>query len=126
MNGGKRKIIAVDKMVNLIKAGAFDKLENKPREEIMQDFLGEVSGTKTRLTMQNFNALIDGGFVPEELDDSARFYKFVKYLRTMKYEDYYMLDEVSEDYYFEEGLDTNEIKYVKVKRKVLNLSSKNT
>lgn len=63
--------------------------------------------------MQNFNSLINNEMVPAHLEDCARFYKFMKYVRTMKFQDYYMLDEVSQDYYFEEGFDQNEIKYVK-------------
>ena len=112
MNTSTKKIVPTDRLVNLIKAGAFDKLEGIPRQEIMKKYIGMVSGAKDKLTMQNFNALIDAGMVPDHLEDSARLYKFMKYVRTMKFQEYYMLDEVAQDYFFEEGFDPNEIKYV--------------
>lgn len=110
---GGKKIVPTDRMVNLIKAGAFDKLEGKPREEIMRDYIGIISGAKEKLTMQNFNALIDAGLVPNHLEDSARLYKYIKYVRGLKFQEYYALDEVAQDYYFEQGYDQNQIKYVK-------------
>ena len=112
MNTSTKKIVPTDRLVNLIKAGAFDKLEGMPRQEIMKKYIGMISGAKDKLTMQNFNALIDAGMVPDHLEDSARLYKFMKYVRTMKFQEYYMLDEVAQDYFFEEGFDPNEIKYV--------------
>lgn len=109
---GGKKIVPTDRMVNLIKAGAFDKLEGKPREEIIKDYIGIISGAKDKLTMQNFNSLIENEMVPQDLEDLAKLYKFMKYVRTMKFQEYYMLDEVAQDYFFEEGFDANEIKYV--------------
>lgn len=110
---GGKKIVPTDRMVNLIKAGAFDKLEGKPREDIMRDYIGIISGAKDKLTMQNFNALIENDMVPQDLEHVSKFYKFMKYVRTMKFEAFYMLDEVGQDYFFEEGFDANEIKYAK-------------
>ena len=113
MNGGTKKIVPTDRMVNLIKAGAFDQLEGKPREEIMKDYIGMISGAKDKLNMQNFNSLIENDMVPQHLDGAAKFYKFMKYVRTTKFQEYYILDEAAQDYYFEQGFDSNEIKYVK-------------
>ena len=63
-------------MVNLIKGGAFDNLEQdwakqiniEPRFLAMAYYLSIVSEPKKRLTLQNFNGLIQQGLLPDELD----------------------------------------------------------
>lgn len=63
-------------MVSLIKSGAFDRLEEdwgkqlkvSPRIVIMTYYLSIVSEPKKRLTLQNFNGLIQRNLIPKELD----------------------------------------------------------
>ena len=98
--------VNITQMISLIKGGSFDELENKPREEIMKDYLWKACSPKKKLTMQNANALIDGGFIPEEFAAEMRIFKFNKYLRrrgnkfVINDNDYYLFDEaIKEGYY---------------------------
>ena len=101
LNSGSKKLISKDKVVNLIKAGAFDKIENKPREEILRDYVRSVSDQKEKLNLQNFAALIKYKLLPSELDNSVKVYNFTKYIRKMKIKDSYMLDDAAYDFYQE-------------------------
>ena len=58
--------------VNLIKAGAFDSLENKPRGEILTDFIHMIADQKKHLTLSNFLMLIRKNLVPKELDEEKK------------------------------------------------------
>ena len=97
-------------MVNLIKGGAFDELERpwakqvnvSPRILAMAYYLSIVSEPKKRLTLQNFNGLIEQGLVPEELDFQRRLFKFNKYLKSHKLGDNYEIaDKGAADFYQE-------------------------
>ena len=66
--------------LSLIKAGAFDSFGG--REEIMRHYLSQVCGAKSKLTMQNFKALLDAGLLPAELDFQKRLFVFNKALRS--------------------------------------------
>ena len=68
-------------MINLIKAGAFDEIEKKTREEVMEEYLHIVDDEKKRLTLQNFNGLINAGLVPTELDKVVQIYQNTKRLK---------------------------------------------
>ena len=50
--------------LNLIKAGAFDEIEKRPREEIMRTFIETVAEKKNRLTLQNMAALLERDVIP--------------------------------------------------------------
>lgn len=76
-------------MISLIKSGAFDQFGN--RKEIMENYLREVSEPKKRLTLQNFNGLIEKDLVPQELNFQKRVFRFNKALRKNKYQDYFIL-----------------------------------
>ncbi|KFZ25948.1 MAG: DNA polymerase III subunit alpha [Candidatus Izimaplasma bacterium HR2] len=98
--------VNITQMISLIKGGSFDTLENKPREEIMKDYLWKACAPKKKLTMQNLNALINGGFIPEKYKIEMRVSKFNKYLRRrgnkfiINDNDYYLFDEaIKEGYY---------------------------
>lgn len=95
-------------MVSLIKSGAFDKLEEdwgkqlkvSPRIVIMTYYLSIVSEPKKRLTLQNFNGLIQRNLIPKELDFEKRVFIFNKYLKTYKkVGQYYVFDEPCETFY---------------------------
>ena len=83
-------------MINLIKAGAFDEIDegfNHDRIKIMTYYLYRVSEPKTKLTLQNFNGLMTNNLVPDDLNFEKTVYNFNKYLKANKKSDYYMLDD---------------------------------
>ena len=95
-------------MINLIKGGAFDELERpwakqlniSPRILAMVYYLSIVSEPKKRLTLQNFNGLIERGLIPEELDFQRRLFNFNKYLKAHKETTYYVIaDKPAADFY---------------------------
>lgn len=81
-------------MINLIKAGAFDEIDTvlKDRKVIMAYYISQVCEPKKRLTLQNFNSLIQHGLVPKDLELEVRVYNFNKYLKTKKVGQYYSFD----------------------------------
>ena len=85
-------------MVNLIKSGAFDSFGK--REEIMHQYVNEISDTKKRITLQNMKMLIDFGLIPDDYDMERRVYNFNKYLKKLKLDAYwYGLDEIAFNFY---------------------------
>lgn len=96
-----KKLISKDKIVNLIKAGAFDRLENKPREQILREFINGVAETKNRLNLQNFMMLMRKNLVPENLEEEKKCYNFTKYIRKNRYNNHYIIDEVAIEYLLE-------------------------
>lgn len=97
-------------MISLIKAGAFDEVEKAWGEElqmparlvVMAYYLSIVSEPKKRLTLQNFNGLIQRDLIPEELNFEKRVFIFNKYLKTYKkVGQYYVFDEPCQVFYNE-------------------------
>ncbi len=88
-------------MVALIKGGAFDNIEGVSRKRIMMKYINSISETKTRLTMQNFNGLIEKGVLPfEELEFQIRTFNYNKALKKQcKKGSYYILTGVFSDFY---------------------------
>lgn len=95
-------------MISLIKSGAFDKLEQDwvdetgihPRILIMTYYLSLNCDAKKRLTLQNFNGLIQEDLLSDELDFEKRVFNFNKYLKAYKkVGKYYIFDEVCYDFY---------------------------
>ena len=83
-------------MINLIKAGAFDEIEKNGfgnRKNIMAYYISQVCEPKNRLTLQNFNGLIQRNLIPEDLEMQVRVYNFTKYLKTRKIGKYYTFDD---------------------------------
>ena len=66
-------------MISLIKSGAFDQFDE--RKKIMEDYIWAVCEPKKRLTMQNFNGLIERNLVPQELEFQKRVFIFNKALK---------------------------------------------
>lgn len=75
------RIVTKDKIVNLIKCGAFDNIEHKSRQQILSDFIWMVCDPKKKLTLQNANMLIDLELLPSELEYVSDVYKLTKELR---------------------------------------------
>lgn len=87
-------------MISLIKAGAFDKLEGKSRKLIMGLYIWQTFDKKKRLTLQNFNGLVQYGLIPEELDFERRVFNFNKYIKAVgAHGKYFLLDSPSEKFY---------------------------
>ena len=84
-------------VINLIKSGAFDCFGD--RFEIMRQYVASVSDTKSRITLQNMKMLCDFGLIPQEYDMERRVYNFNKYLKKLKWESYYCLDEIALNFY---------------------------
>ena len=96
-----KKLISKDRIVNLIKAGAFDKIEGKPREEILYNFIKTIADKKMGLNLQNFLMLMKKDLVPESLSEEQKCYNFTRYVRKSRYKDHYILDDISKDYILE-------------------------
>ena len=80
-------------VINLIKCGAFDKIENCSREEIMMKYLDTIVDKKVKLTLQNMQMLITKELIPDEMSFYAKLFLFNKFLKTCKNEEYYDLNE---------------------------------
>lgn len=79
-------------MVSLIKSGAFDALENKTRSQTMAEYIWLICDKKKRITLQNFNGLMERDMIPEGLEFQKRVFVFNKALKTYcKVGDYYLL-----------------------------------
>ena len=95
-------------MINLIKGGAFDNLEldwanevhTDPRILIMTYYLSITSEPKKKLTLSNFNGLIQNNLVPSSLDFEKKVFFFNKYLKEHKWKEYfYIPDEYGMKFY---------------------------
>lgn len=95
-------------MINLIKGGAFDNLEldwgnethTDPRILIMTYYLSLTSEPKKRLTLQNFNGLVQNDLIPSSLEFEKKTFYFNKYLKEHKWKNfYYMPDKNAIDFY---------------------------
>lgn len=94
-----KKLISKDKVVNLIKSGAFDTLEKMPREEILRKYIGMIADQKNNLTLSNFLMLIRKNLVPSYLDEEKKCYNFTKYIRKHRSnKDKYLIDDISRVY----------------------------
>ncbi|MFW6029022.1 MAG: hypothetical protein ACOCRO_02080 [Halanaerobiales bacterium] len=109
-----RKLISKDRVVILIKAGAFDRLENKKREDILYDFIKRVSDQKKKVNLQNMKMMIRFDMIPEKLEFEKRVYNFNDYLRKQKFKDKYLkVDQVALSFLEEINYDLNKLKKMK-------------
>ena len=95
---GKNKINK-PQMINLIKSGAFDSLYGGDRVRAMNEYIDLIADKKKRMTLQNLQMLINFGFIPEEYDFQCRVYNFNKYLKKMKFDSYYGLDNIALNFF---------------------------
>ena len=107
-------------MISLIKAGAFDKLDNaaaldagvETRIWVMAYYLSKVCDAKKKLTLQNFNGLLQHDLIPEELDFQKRTFNFNKYLKaSQKVGKYYVFNEPCLEFY-EKNFDVNQMEVI--------------
>ena len=83
---------------NLIKCGAFDALENMPREEIMSKYIDMIADKKQRITLQNMQMLINFNLIPEEMQFCKKVFLFNKFLKQQKKVEYYELNNAAIDF----------------------------
>lgn len=69
-------------MISLIKSGAFDQFGE--RRDIMREYIWSVCEPKKRITLQNFNGLIERKLIPSELAFQQRVFVFNKALKKTK------------------------------------------
>ena len=86
-------------MINLIKSGAFDDLYGGDRIEAMNVYIDLIADKKKRMTLQNLQMLINFGFIPEDYEFQCRVYNFNKYLKKMKFDNYYGIDNIALNFY---------------------------
>lgn len=87
-------------VINLIKSGAFDNIENKNREDILKEYIISIAGLKKKLTLQNMPTLIKMNIIPPEYDIEKRIYNFNKFLKkNCKQGEYYVIDDYCQDFY---------------------------
>ena len=85
-------------MISLIKSGAFDQFN--PREKVMEEYIWTQCAPKKRITLQNFNGLMERNLIPESLDWEKRLFVFNKALRkNCKIIDYYIVQDNYYDFY---------------------------
>ena len=101
-------------MINLIKSGAFDNIENISREEIMAKYIDMIADKKQRLTLQNMKMLIDKELIPEDMSWYAKLFQFNKFLKTCKNGIYYNLNEaaikfIDKNFGLDDTIDGNKI-----------------
>ena len=87
-------------LISLIKSGAFDKFGD--REDIMREYIWSICEPKKRLTLQNFNGLMERNLIPDSLNFERRLFVFNKVLRKFcKVDDVYTLPENFYEFYEE-------------------------
>lgn len=105
-----KKQISKDRVVNLIKAGAFNKIEGKSRREVLSDYLHKTCEPKNKLTLQNFAMLIANELIPTEYSYQIKVYNFTKYIRKQKVANGYAIDPIAMDFYTENNYPMTYIK----------------
>jgi DNA polymerase-3 subunit alpha len=88
-------------MVNLIKSGAFDELYGGDRVKVMNIYIDMITDKKKRVTLQNMKMLIDFDLIPNKYQFQCRVYAFNKYLKKLKFDSYYGIDNIALNFYSE-------------------------
>lgn len=108
-------------MISLIKGGAFDALERdwarelkvNPRLLVMALYLSRNCDAKQKLTLQNFNGLIQKGLVPESLDYQRKVFEFNKYLKAnTKIGKYFVFDDSCLAFYERQEYDPDHLEII--------------
>ena len=80
--------------LNLIKSGAFDKLEGS-RVELMKRYIDMISDKKSRLTLQNMQMLLNYELIPEDMAFYGKLFMFNKFLKKNKTSIWYQLNDAA-------------------------------
>lgn len=108
-------------IISLIKAGAFDDLDSswakqinpqEPRKAILGYYLYLASEPKSKLTLQNFNSLVQRGLIPDDLKYEQTIFSFNKYLKEKtKWKEYYVLGNNAYHFY-EQNFDVEKLNII--------------
>ena len=115
-------------LLNLIKSGAFDKVEKKDRISLLKDFIWSVCDTKQRLTLQNMASLINYGIIPDEMKQYAQLFLFNKFLKGHKKGQIYELNDAAINFIsnmfsadlIDNGVEINQLKWDNTYKKAMN------
>lgn len=110
------KVIQNSHLTQLIKAGCFDSFGD--RVEIMKKHVNKLFTPKENLNMQNFDMIIKKNLLPEDKQIYARFFKFRKHVmkkvhKTEGKDKWFLLDDVSTDFFNEHFSDNSVMDYYK-------------
>lgn len=87
-------------MLNLIKSGAFDELNNGAREEAMNTYLRSIADTKKDLNLRNMQMLIEYNLISDEMNFGVELFRFNKKLKSQKEGIFYLIFE-DDQFYFD-------------------------
>lgn len=105
--------VSKDRVVMLIKAGAFRKISNgRDQMELLKEYARSTSNPKKRLNGQNIQMLIRMELLPQELDYEIRVFNWWKYLRGFRKvrTGYVQLDEPALNFYTK-NFDESKLEY---------------
>lgn len=88
-------------MISLIKSGSFDEIEKVPREQIMRNYLYSTLPQRSRISLQTVPAIIASDIDKTDVQDSISLFEFNRYLKTLKKNHHYILDQRALNYYLE-------------------------
>ena len=78
-----KSLVSSTQTINLIKAGAFDELEQRPRAEILEGYLRMLFPPKKTMTTANINAVMELGIIPTEYQPMLGLFNFKKFVSTL-------------------------------------------
>lgn len=111
LNGQGKVNVPKDRVIMLIKAGAFDSITDKTREDLLKEYVLSVADQKKRLNMMNARMLITNGLIPDELDFQRRIHSFTWHIRKTRDEDRnYILDDAAQQFYYENNYSLEKLK----------------
>jgi DNA polymerase-3 subunit alpha len=101
-------------MISLIKSGAFDNLVQpvsnyNSRQVAMATYLSISCKPKKKLTLQNFNGLIQEKMIPDDFKKQKEIFIFNKFLKKQKHGDFYYFSGEKLIQWFENTLSLDEI-----------------
>lgn len=77
-----KSIVSESATISLIKAGSFDAIEKKPREEIMNDYLHLLYPYKNKITVNDIDKVQDLGIIPAEYDKLLSVHNFIQAIKS--------------------------------------------
>lgn len=107
-----KALVGNKQMMNLLQAGAFDSLHpDKEREDIIVDYLRLINKPLAKLTVKHIDDLIERNLIPEEYEESLKYYDFRAYVKSgnTKYQDETTKSKV---WYLLDGEDEADTEYV--------------
>lgn len=78
-----KSLITESQTITLIKAGSFDKVENKPREVILEEYLKKLNPPKSKLNTKDIRKISELGLLPVEYKEAMRYYNFRDFIMTL-------------------------------------------